>query len=178
MGTRAHYYRWKSIHRAQFLWIVRFCYSGLWLVDPRWRSGEDNPADVYMYTKAVCKETWGHLYRYVETSRSRTWNGKLARTSLQNIRRYLEFPGFWRFEKWRHVHVGDASIARTWYVPESGDMKLVQRVPYPRVDDWESNPFAAGTTSDILEVDVRWGQFRWPITQVLLLCEFLYINRY
>ena len=30
-------------------------------VDPRWRSGKDNPVDVY--TKAVSKETWDHLYR-------------------------------------------------------------------------------------------------------------------
>ena len=37
-------------------------------------------------------------------------------------------------------------------------MKLVHRVPYPRVDDRESTESAAGTTSDILEVDVRRGQ--------------------
>ena len=35
-------------------------------VDPRWRSGKDNPADVY--TKAVSKETWDHLFRWFNDS--------------------------------------------------------------------------------------------------------------
>ena len=35
-------------------------------VDPRWWSGKDNPEDVY--TKAVSKETWDHLYRWFNDS--------------------------------------------------------------------------------------------------------------
>jgi hypothetical protein len=35
-------------------------------VDPRWRSGKVNPTDVY--TKAVNKETWDHLYRWFNLS--------------------------------------------------------------------------------------------------------------
>ena len=37
-------------------------------VDPRWRSGKDNPAD--FYTKAVSKETWDHLYRWFDDRRT------------------------------------------------------------------------------------------------------------
>jgi len=48
-------------------------------VDPRWRSGKDNPADVY--TKAVSKETWDHLYRWFNDS-TRMPGPPSARTAL------------------------------------------------------------------------------------------------
>ena len=35
-------------------------------LDPRWRSGKDNPADVY--TKAVSTEIWGRLYYWFNDS--------------------------------------------------------------------------------------------------------------
>jgi hypothetical protein len=73
-----------------------------------------------------------------------------------------------RFEKWRRVRVGDAGA---WYVPESRDVELVQRVPYPRVDDWESTESTARTASDILEVDVRRGHFLYNMTVNIVTCE-------
>jgi hypothetical protein len=49
-------------------------------VDPPWRSGEDNPADVYD-TKVVSKETWDHLYRWFNDS-TRMPGLPSARTAL------------------------------------------------------------------------------------------------
>jgi hypothetical protein len=48
-------------------------------VDPRWRSGKDNLADVH--TKTVSKETWNHLYQWFNDS-TKMLGPPLARTAL------------------------------------------------------------------------------------------------
>jgi hypothetical protein len=80
---------------------TRFIIRGY--VDPRWRSDKDNPADVY--TKAISKETWDHLYRWFNDS-TRMLRPPSARTALlkkqrlgdQNNKDLAESPFFSTFE--------------------------------------------------------------------------------
>ena len=68
-------------------------------VDPRWRSGKDNLADVY--TKAVSKEIWDHLdgsTRMPRPPSARTALLKEQRSDEQNNRDLAESVFFSSFE--------------------------------------------------------------------------------
>jgi hypothetical protein len=64
VGAHEHITDGNRFIERDFFKLCDFVIRGY--VDPRWRSGKDDPAGVS--TKAVSKETWDHLYRWFDDS--------------------------------------------------------------------------------------------------------------